>query len=708
MITFGWRSHPSLFLVGKWLNDLSKELIMDGQYKFDRSQQPKRKPADLFFKFIVGLNIFMVLVAIGIVAMLSSVDKANAKADRPSFLNNLISSPRTVQNAGAVKDAALMAAPRSAGGGTTQDATATATTVATLAPTATFMPGVTPVPGEPIPAGQGGTCIQGTIIDVYHQQTGAGWPITARLDSPNSTVLTTNADANGFFKFPDPATSGPLPAGVYRVELAPQVGWSAFTPNSFLVTLNGNGPTCAEVRFKMEAKPCLVVTKLDKSGNLSSPDKIGIPGWGMTVKKDTTSLNGITDGKGRATFYNLLPGTWTVQEESKIGWKPAGGETDTKTIELVSPKVPLTCQTLTFINEQVHTSNLAVKKQDSAGQPLAGWDFTVTRKDGTHAPLVGTTGANGFAFFPNLPVGEWIVTEKTQTGWKPLTPATQTINLAQPSDKYTVVTFTNMALGCIDGYKINHLEQGLSGWKITAKNASTGDSQTATTDVNGYFKLPDLTLGTWIVSEELQPGWDAVTPTQFDIQVTTPFSCETVRFKNKSKYACLDVYKKDTFDNAGLPGWVMTLQPAFGGQPITGVTDGTGWLRFNQLTPGDYVLSETMQGGWAPAGPTSTQLSLDNTGTCSTFTFYNYQTNMVKPTAVPSSSESGGGIIAPTPTQTGNTTCSAYYTVKSGDTLYNIALSYNVSLQSLRVVNNLTNTNIIHPNNVLCIPRVDP
>jgi hypothetical protein len=232
-------------------------------------------------------------------------------------------------------------------------------------------------------------------------------------------------------------------------------------------------------------------------------------------------------------------------------------------------------------------------------------------------------------YFQNLPLGEWVIQE-TQLGfdswWRPVTGAEQTVVLSEPSCSCTLVTFVNEPLGCIDGYKINQFEEGLPNWAINAYNADTGETFSTVTDSTGYFRL-QLPRGTWTVSEVVQDGWSAVTPSSLTVEVEEPFVCERVRFKNRTEYACLDVYKWDVYGSAGLPGWEITLQPAYGGQPITGITDGTGWVRFNMLSPGEYLVSETMQSGWAAVSPTTQRITLEATGRCSVVNFYNQQIN---------------------------------------------------------------------------------
>jgi hypothetical protein len=302
-------------------------------------------------------------------------------------------------------------------------------------------------------------------------------------------------------------------------------------------------------------------------------------------------------------------------------------------------------------------------------------------------------------YFTGLALGEWIVHEEAPnpgfvdpTWWRAIDPITKTVVLEKPEEGKEV-NFVNEPLGCVDGYKINHFEQGLGGWQINATNASTGEVVSDVTDPGGYFQLR-LRLGAWTISEVVQDGWVAVTAPDFTILVARPFTCEHVRFKNRTDFACVDVYKKDAYDAAGLPGWVINLQPAYGGVAKFDVTDGTGWVRFNELSPGEYIVSHDPLPGWMPAGPTATPITLVANGTCSVVTFYNRQTNESDP---PTKS-------AAPPAQPAGSACASFYTVRPGDNLFRIALNHGIPLQRLREANGLTDTNLIRAGMVLCIP----
>ena len=579
-------------------------------------------------------------------------------------------------------------------------ATATPLAVAptpTLAITPTLAPAtnqsVKPVDFEPAPVNAGGTCISGYTIDKYHKARGAGWQIL--FTAADGTVIPgVTADDNGKF-----ISSTTLKAGKYTVELKVPAGWRPFTAARLDVTLDGISSPCAEVRFKVEALACLQISKVDDSGNLGSTTaKVGIPGWKMSIVSGDLSFSDVTNGKGLTTFRNLPPGTWTATEEDQVGWTPAKHQTDNRTIDLVSPLEPGDCVGITFTNKQVQDACIIVRKYDTSGHALPNWTIDIKRNDGTQRPLTSNTGPEGWTKFEHLAIGDWTVSEEIRPGWRVVGDSTRSVTLDQPSVDCDEITFTNEPTGCIDGYKINQLETGLGGWTITAKNKTTKEPISATTGADGYFRINNLILDTYLVSENPSqyPGWIPVTPSEIEVDVTSPDPCVHVRFKNKAPSACIDVYKTDAFDGAGLPNWPISYQPAYGGDAKWANTDGTGRTSFYNLTPGEYIVTEGSMTGWESVSPSAVKIKVEATGACGIVRFSNRQTNM------PNN-------VSPAPTvDTSNprvpNVCAVMYTVRRGDTLFQIGLNYRVTVAMIQAVNNLANPRLIYPGMVLCIP----
>jgi hypothetical protein len=580
-------------------------------------------------------------------------------------------------------------------------------------PIAVFGGGDTPPDGDgsyvpPIPV-QGGTCISGFVIDRYHEVAGIGWTVT--ITHEDGETDDTTVDSDGEFEFED------LKEGVWLVELEVEDGWREFTPTSFTVTLSGDedDDECAEVRFKVEALPCLIVHKLDAGGYGDFEDLVGIPGWEMTATNGDITLTSVTNGLGEAEFYDLEPGTWVVTEEEKLGWQPADGYGYERTIELDSPVDPGVCTELVFVNEQIHEGCIEVQKLDSYGVPLQGWKMTAIRDDGTQPDVSLYTDSMGFATFKDLTLGQWTVEETVEDWWKPVDTSVKKVFLDKPGVCEPVV-FNNEPLGCVDGYKINHYEQGLEDWEITARNDETGEEFTEETDEYGYFKFDELTLGKWTITEEIKSGWEAVTPSEFVVDVTEQYECEHVRFKNKTEYACVDVYKYDHKDGSGIAGWEVKVTPKYGGDTLTALTDGTGWARFNGLTPGEYTVFEEIEDGWYSVGPEEFDVTLDNTGICEVVVFENIQETEVKDHGKPSHPVKDHKYYPPSkgddcdqykygkcyPPSKGDS-CYRSYKVKKGDTLYGIASYYGTTVNRLVKVNNIKNPRKIYVGQVICV-----
>ena len=53
----------------------------------------------------------------------------------------------------------------------------------------------------------------------------------------------------------------------------------------------------------------------------------------------------------------------------------------------------------------------------------------------------------------------------------------------------------------------------------------------------------------------------------------------------------------------GLPGWTISLYASDGGLVTSGVTDASGWIRFENLDVGTFDVCETQQAGWYSSSP---------------------------------------------------------------------------------------------------------
>jgi uncharacterized protein YbdZ (MbtH family) len=546
---------------------------------------------------------------------------------------------------------------------------------------------------QPPPPRQGGTCLAGYVVDRYHQPAGTGWEV--RITSSVGETRKEAVDSQGDFHFDE------LAGGPWQVALDIPQGWQAFTPDQFSITLSGTGSNCARVRFQVESLGCLVASKVEVIPGIAPGQSPGVAGWLISASTDKEVISGTTDEQGQLFFPDLQPGTWVISEETRPGWFPAEGYSDSQTIVLESPQEPGACQQLVFANQQSREGCLVVQNNDSMGNPLAGWEMTLLQ-NASATGLSGLTDASGVVTFTGLTAGEWTVRESTWDGWRTLGSQEQSVTVESPGECQQM-TFTNQPLGCIDGYQTDPAGQPLSGWTITALNPDSGEMLTATTDADGYYSFPDLTLGSWQVQRALPAGWEAITPAEQEVLVAEPTPCQRVDFQSQALFACVDVYQIDSVDGAGLAGWEISIKPTDGGLTIADITDGTGWVRFGELSPGSYTVFDHLQDEWVNVTPVSTTLQLEAGSRCAEVQFESQLESTVTPEKAQEELKEAQSKEADRKHPESGM-CRAEYRVKRGDTMYRIARQHEISVARLFRANPMANPNWIYPGQMICIP----
>lgn len=165
---------------------------------------------------------------------------------------------------------------------------------------------------------------------------------------------------------------------------------------------------------------------------------------------------------------------------------------------------------------------------------------------------------------------------------------------------------------CVEGLVINHEEQPLAGWNVSATPYDTSGALIpnrtlkTTSGPDGTFLFEEnLSTGLWHFVIELQPGWAPVTADRFDVPLTYGrYACEQVRFKVR-RLVTVEVLKVDA-EHVPLSGWIIRAEPGAGNRFAVAqeqTTDANGVATF-QLSPGQWVFSER-----APAGISYTPIS---------------------------------------------------------------------------------------------------
>lgn len=613
----------------------------------------------------------------------------------------------------------------------------------------------------------GTICVEGYKVDDKHR----GVPGFVIYAETKGTSLKAVTDKNGYFRFDN------LTPGLWTFWEEVPRGWEPVTASKFQKELEYGYSGCYEIRFKNKPVPipaCLIVSKQDEAG---SP----LEGWEIKIKPKFggTWASGVTDKGGQVRFDGLTPGKWLVKEVVPYAWEPKDPKTGEAEIELHPMADDQDCGKLVFINRRLPTGCVEGYKVDDQHRPLPGWEVCIYLNSAPAIQFCTKTDDQGYLRFDNLIFGEWIVWEKVQPGWTPVTaekfPVTvdeervckqvrfknrppdlcaqgyklddkgfgvggwkirawpeghpdlvlQTVT--EPNGHYRICgvtlggwifeeehkvgwtattgeqiavdvtypgpgkdvpapTFRNKPpSGCIEGWKIDDREVGLPLWNITIQNVATGQTWHRWTDGTGYFQVCGLPMGKYLVWEELQSGWKPISPPKLEVSLEPSDEpiIAIVVFVNKQmeRDICIDGYKKDIFDGAGLPNWEVKLLDLKGKVLATTTTDGTGYYRFSNLEAGTYVVEETMQEGWWPVSATSYKatVTFPPKFECVHVNFANRQKTTPPP-------------------------CVTWHVVQKCETLSHIAMRYGVSVSAIMAANGLTDPNFIWVGQKLCIP----
>jgi len=363
-----------------------------------------------------------------------------------------------------------------------------------------------------------------------------------------------------YYDFQVPATAQ-TGATFMRVRAVPHPGppsqqWSSTGPGGvgevedYSVTIKGDG----QVLPPGEIFGGVKFNDLDGD----STQDVGEPGlanWTIWIDLNGNGVKDageetLTNPDGSFFFTALAPGTYTVYEELQSGWTqtyPGGTGTHTIIIQAGQP-VP----SVAFGNRQtggpvpgdeiIH----GYKWNDLDGDglwdvaqpvepPLAGWTIWLdVNGNGVQdaSDLTAQTDGQGHFMFPPVSAGTYVLGEVQQSGWTQTTPAggTHTVTVQGGQGSYPMLFGNRQSGGSpsdgqICGSKWNDLngdglldvaEPLLAGWKIYLDLNHNGQldagEPSQLTDTSGSFLFTGLAIGSYVVAEEMQSGWQQTWP----------------------------------------------------------------------------------------------------------------------------------------------------------------------------------------------------
>src|ERR1041385_7049875 len=153
-------------------------------------------------------------------------------------------------------------------------------------------------------------------------------------------------------------------------------------------------------------------------------------------------------------------------------------------------------------------------------------------------------------------------------------------------------------------------DRGIKNWIITADGPI---SLSTRTDDHGRYNLP-LPLGSYTVTEALQPGWTQTYPDSghWDITLATADTIvDSVHFGNHTQASLIgglkfnDVNRNAVYDGGDsiLAEWKIVLADTSGMEIDYDRTDSLGQYLLYVFQPGEYVIREEEQPGWVQSYP---------------------------------------------------------------------------------------------------------
>ncbi len=483
-----------------------------------------------------------------------------------------------------------------------------------------------------------------------------GIDITITTTIAGTTVTyTTTTGPDGTYSVPG------LPLGSYTVTLDPSDlpagslptgdGDGLATPNVSVTTLTALDPTTDTQDFGQHL-PARIGDLIwnDLNGNgLQDPDEPGI--GGVTVHLTGTDgfgqsvdLTAVTSASGAYLFSNLVPGVYTITVTPPSGYAvaPVQQGTDpeidsnglTTTVTLTSGMGALGVDTGLFI--PANLSGKVYADLDVGGSPdpadpgIPGVTLTLTGTNGLGEAitLTTTTGPDGTFQFPNLPPGNYTVTETQPPAWSDGADTSPPGTTSSTNDVITQITVTS-------GNPVAGLLFGEQGWPVTGKVMvdDTGgpvpgvtltlrgidvlgnpvertvvtkscNTTNATDCVEGGYEFSNVPPGTYTLVETQPPGFGqgTVEPTDSIEIVVSGGPVVGQDFSEKTSSLAgvvyVDVNNNGVHDpgEAINPGVTITLVGVdVNGKPVnlttTSGSDGT-WS-FPHLIAGEYTITQT-------------------------------------------------------------------------------------------------------------------
>ena len=388
--------------------------------------------------------------------------------------------------------------------------------------------------------------------------------------------------------------------------------------------------------FEIEQNGSLELGKQDTNNNWIANTIFELSPNKTTITEHTTGSN------GKVSVSDLPAGTYYVREKSVPA--PLIVDKEWKTISIKAGE-----KTIFNAMNEIAVGRIEITKygystlNNNADYLVQGTKFDIKNSNGNVVASV-TTGANGKATSPNLPLGNYTVVETSVPSplvldTTPISVNIQYANQTTPIVVRSVSQRNKEAVGRIEVTKQSIHGDLIANAKFDIKNSNGNVVGSLSTGANGKAISPNLPLGNYTVVETSVPS-----PLVLD---TTPISV-SLKYKDQvtavvsSGVTQTNVYQRSNITLNKIENNWDTIQTDFNGLKLSGatielyakndiyegtkliyrsgelvgkeVTNSVGQVKFHNLPLGEYFAKETIapEGYVLPEGTWNIVLSFDN------------------------------------------------------------------------------------------------
>lgn len=402
--------------------------------------------------------------------------------------------------------------------------------------------------------------------------------------------------------------------GIYTVQeiTAPD----GYLLNSELFHVDAKAGGSYEITIPNTKKPSLRIKKYDSLNGKAMPGTI------FNVARDTVHVGTYeTDDNGEILLYNLIPGTYTVQEVAADNDHIVNSTP--QSIEIYEDSADTAV--LVFLNDQKPCIRI-VKLDSQTMKPLPGAVFEVKGANGEHIGTY-TTDENGEIQLDRFETGAYVITEvKAPDGYIIDDPG-RVVEIN--GNEFATYVFTNTKKPSLKVVKVDsETGERLPGAVFRIDNLNTAEHLERTTDGNGEIFLDEISEGVYTVKEVTPPGGYLFNNETYYVDAKAGGTYEV--FVPNIKRPSLRILKYDSLNGKPIPNTTFEVRRD---TAMIGVyiTDENGEIALRNLQPGTYTVTEiaTDEDHVVKSNPQSVEITA-NSGDTAMLVFLNDQKPCVR------------------------------------------------------------------------------